>query len=438
MAVMAVPLPFVFLGTFVAATTDNLALLAITGAVMVALLPAGAGLAISQYHLYEVDRLLSRALTYVLLSAVVIGAYVLTVVAAGTALSGATDESQVVAVVATLAAASIASPARRRLQDALDRRFNRREFEAVEMMRRYVREPSAHLTVEHVMREALGDRHLAVAYWVDDRDRWVSYDGRPALRGPGALEAMRRGTPIAAITYDVTRVERRLVQAVTSEAQPELENARLRAAIALQLIEVRESRARIVAAQFAERRKIERNLHDGAQQRLLALAMQLRAAEVSGDPERARSALDGAVDELQLAVRELRDLANGLHPAILHDGGLAAALEDLATRTPVPVSLRITGERFPASVEATAWFIACEAVANAVKHAHPSTINVESKRDQRRLILVVSDNGGGGADPAGRGIRGIADRAEAAGGVLTVTSTHGLGTTVRAELPCES
>ena len=190
---------------------------------------------------------------------------------------------------------------------------------------------------------------------------------------------------------------------------------------------------------MAERHKIERDLHDGAQQRLLGLAMQLRAVELSGDAERMQATVATAVDELQVAVRELRELANGLRPAVLTDGGLAAALDDLAARSPVPVRLETTEERFAPDVEETAWFIACEAVANAVKHAGAAL-----GRHQRpaatddRLRLVIEDDGIGGADPAGSGLRGIADRAEVAGGTLTVRPRGGHGTVVIAELPCAS
>ncbi len=362
----------------------------------------------------------------------------LVVVLAGTILSDVARQSQISAVLGTLIAVSIAWPARRRLQDTLDRRFNRREFEAISIMRRYVRDPSPSTTVEQTMRQAIGDPALDVAYWIDDRSRWVTQDGQPADSSHHGIEVRRRGAPIASITYDTQRIEQQLVEAVAAEARPEIENARLRAAIALQLVEVRESRARIVAAQLAERRKIERNLHDGAQQRLLGLAFHMRAAEVSGDGDRARVVLDTAVEEIQRAVRELRDLANGLHPAILSDGGLAAALDDLAARTPVAVRLQATEERFPPGIEAAAWFIACEAVANAVKHAAATNIEVEALRENGHLVLIVADDGVGGADPAGRGLRGIADRAEAAGGSLIVSPRPGGGTFVRTELPCAS
>jgi signal transduction histidine kinase len=166
--------------------------------------------------------------------------------------------------------------------------------------------------------------------------------------------------------------------------------------------------------------------------------MQLRAVEMSGDSERIRETVATAVDELQAGVRELRELANGLRPAVLTDGGLAAALEDLAARSPVPMRLEMTGERFAPEVEETAWFIACEAVANAVKHAAPHSVAISTCRADGRLRLVIEDDGIGGADPAGSGLRGIADRAEVAGGTLKVLPRGGHGTVVIADLPCES
>jgi signal transduction histidine kinase len=203
-------------------------------------------------------------------------------------------------------------------------------------------------------------------------------------------------------------------------------------------VEVRDSRARIVAAQLEERRKIERNLHDGAQQRLLALALRLRAAEVSNEPERLRLALESGVEEVQEAVRELRNLANGLHPSILNDGGLGAAFDDLASRTPIRVKLSTTDDRFSPGVEEAAWYIACEAVANTVKHAGASTVVICLARENGHLSLVISDDGVGGADRAGSGLRGIADRADALGGRVLVETREGGGTIIRAELPCES
>jgi signal transduction histidine kinase len=288
---------------------------------------------------------------------------------------------------------------------------------------------------------ALGDPTLAVAYLVDDHRQWVSADGQPAAPRDGLVEAVevcRRGRPIARVTFDRGRAEPGLVRAAATAATAELDNAGLRAAVTLQLVEVRQSRARIAAAQFAERRTIERNLHDGAQQRLLALALQLRAAQLGGDEASLRQAISMGIDQLQAAVVELRELANGLHPAVLADGGLAAALDDVAARTPVPIKICAPDRRYAPDLEAAVWFIACEALANAVKHAHPTTIAVNVLARDGQLIVEVRDDGIGGAQPSGPGLRGIADRAEAFGGSLTIRTDAGTGTTIRAELPCES
>ena len=287
-----------------------------------------------------------------------------------------------------------------------------------------------------MLRAATGDPTLAVVYWVEDRALWVTADGETGAVGEPFVEVARNGLPLARISFDPGRTERTVVEAASAAGLSELENARLRAAIALQLVEVRESRSRIVEAQLAERRKIERNLHDGAQQRLLALALQLRAAEISGDQARAMQTLGSAVDEIQVAVRELRDLANGLHPSVLSDGGLQAALETLAVHTAVNVRLEATAQRFAPATEEAAWFIACEAVTNAVKHAVSTMVEIRTCEKDGCLLLVIEDDGIGGADPAGRGLRGIADRAEAAGGRLRVEARPGGGTIVAAELPC--
>jgi signal transduction histidine kinase len=375
--------------------------------------------------------------TWLVLTAAVITIYIVVVVFVGQSIGRAGD-SAIPAVIATLAAASIVGPLRRTIQDVLDRRFNRRRFEMLAMLRAFSREPTPSATVEEALRTAMGDPSLAVAYWIGEREAWASEAGLPITPATDSVAVQRRGETVCEVSFDASALDRPTVEAAAAEVRAELENARLRAAITLQLVEVRESRARIVEAQLAERHKIERDLHDGAQQRLLGLAMQLRAVELSGDHEKMQATVANSVDELQIAVRELRELANGLRPAILTDGGLAAALDDLAARSPVPVRLETTGERFAPDIEETAWFIACEAVANAVKHAAPPSIAIRTCRMDGRLRLVIEDDGIGGADPAGSGLRGIADRAEAIGGTLTVQPGGGHGTIVIAELPCAS
>ena len=440
----AVPFICFVVGAFIAATLDNQVVLGLMFGGFASIIPISSALAIEQYHLYDIERLVSRGVLWVLLSAVLASCYAAIVIVVGGVL-GTTRPggypgggAQLPAIVATLATVSLLGPARRFLQDGLDRRFNRRRFEAVATIRRYLREPSPGVTVEQGLRAALGDETLTLAYWIDERAHWVSAEGSPASPDPSALILQRHSLPMCAMSFDTRRIERGVAEVVAVEALAELENARLRAAITLQLVEVRESRARIAAAQLAERRKIERNLHDGAQQRLLATALQLRAAEVNQSPERVRAAVAGAIDQLQFAIQDLRDLANGLLPATLSDGGLAAAFDDLVSRTPVPVRLRATDRRYPALVEETAWFIACEAVANAVKHAAPHSVAISAEHKSGHLRLVIEDDGIGGANPAGSGLRGIADRAEAFGGRLTVNERPGRGTIITAELPCAS
>jgi signal transduction histidine kinase len=251
------------------------------------------------------------------------------------------------------------------------------------------------------------------------------------------------GEPVAALVHDTTLVdEPKLLRASAAAARLALENARLQAEMRAQLAEVQQSRVRIVAAADEERRRIERDLHDGAQQRLVALALELRGAQRRlgdrADPE-LDLVLAEAVDELKVAVDELRELARGVHPAILTEDGLAAALESLVSRTPFPVSLEVSQGRFPAQVEATAYFVACGALANILKHAQASRALVTAVTRNGLLVVRVEDDGVGGAHAdGGTGLRGLADRVEALGGRLAVVSPVGGGTQVIGEIPCGS
>ena len=248
----------------------------------------------------------------------------------------------------------------------------------------------------------------------------------------------RDGTPLAAVLADpALRRHSRLVDAAVGAAGLALENARLQEDIRAQLAQVAASRTRIVEAGLAERRRLERDLHDGAQQRLLALTMQLGALRSSAHDDRTRALIDDARADLRTAVGELRDLARGLHPAVLTEAGLCAALESVARRLPVPVCLEVPPRRWSSAAEAAAYFVGCEALTNAAKHARARSARVRVQDMVDRLCIEVVDDGIGGADPrAGSGLVGLCDRVAALGGWLEVDSPPGGGTRIRASIPC--
>ena len=216
--------------------------------------------------------------------------------------------------------------------------------------------------------------------------------------------------------------------------------SQLDAELATRLAELRASRARLVEAGDTARRRLERDLHDGAQSRLVALALHLRVARsrAAGDPELARM-LDHAQEELQTSLSELRELARGIHPAVLTERGLEPALQALVARAPVPVTLEAERERLPPPVESAAYFVVSEALSNVAKYAQASHASVEVRRTNGRVTIAVTDDGVGGADvEGGSGLRGLADRVSALDGTLTLDSPEGRGTRLRAEIPCDS
>ena len=197
--------------------------------------------------------------------------------------------------------------------------------------------------------------------------------------------------------------------------------------------EVRTSRARLVAAGDEARRRLERNLHDGAQQRLMSLLLSLRMARSKSDEA---ELFDGPIEELTAALAELRELARGIHPEVLTRRGLAAALAGVAARAPVPVELDVPAERYGEAVEAAVYYVVTEALANVARYAQASAASVRVRRDGGRLGVEVGDDGVGGADPeTGTGLRGLADRVAALDGTLTVDSPPGGGTRVSARIP---
>ena len=226
---------------------------------------------------------------------------------------------------------------------------------------------------------------------------------------------------------------------ITERKAQEAEVHRLNDELHARVEELGASRARIVTAADVERRRLERNLHDGAQQRLVAVSFSLRLAlaKLDSDPAGARAVLVDAGDELALALEELRELARGLHPAILTDRGLRAAVDTLAARAPLPVEIaEIPDHRLPEPVEAAAYYLIAEALTNVAKYAHASTVRARVDAGDGSVVVEVSDDGVGGADPTtGSGLRGLADRVEALGGSLEIVSPAGAGTALRAEIP---
>jgi signal transduction histidine kinase len=291
-----------------------------------------------------------------------------------------------------------------------------------------------------VLARALRDPSLQLAFPAPDGEGLVDADGR-ALPDPTASNrAITRvehdGELLAVLIDDPDAVaeDPGLAEAVGSVARLALENERLAAQVRAQLEEVRASRQRIVDAADAERRRVERDLHDGAQQRLVALAMRLDLArETTGASSQL---LDEATAELRAAVAEVRDLARGLHPPILTEAGLRPAIEALAERAAVPVTIDAPERRYPAPVEAAAYFVINEAITNTTKYAGATAVHVTIEERDGRLTVSIRDDGHGGADPAGgSGLAGLTDRVAALGGRLDVDSPPGGGTTILAELP---
>ncbi|MDA0161756.1 histidine kinase [Solirubrobacter ginsenosidimutans] len=299
-------------------------------------------------------------------------------------------------------------------------------------------------TVRDALAEALGDRALWLAFWLPRLGGYVDPDGHPvALPAPGGPRAVTEiehdGIRVAAIVHDAALLEEpELVRAAGAAAGLALVNERLDAELRAHYEELRASRTRIVAAGDAARRKIERDLHDGAQQHLVSLALTLRLARSSAAPDsKTAILLDAAIDELKHGLSELRELARGIHPAVLTERGLEAALAGLAVRAPVPVT--VTGtleERLPPELESAAYFLVCEALTNVAKYASATEAEVSLRLEAGHVVIEVRDDGCGGADARnGSGLSGIADRVAALDGVLVVQSPRGAGTLVRAELP---
>lgn len=291
----------------------------------------------------------------------------------------------------------------------------------------------------------LRDPSLSLAFWLPEFGAWADQDGREVVL-PGADSQRsstlieRDGEPVAALIHDPSLDdEGELLDAVSAAAGIALENARLQAELRARLDELHESRARVIEAGQDERRRLERNLHDGAQQRLISLSLGLKQLEDRlGDDPAARAEIDQARQEIATSLEELRTIARGLHPAVVSGHGLGVALDTLVANASVPVTLdtELDG-RLEEAIEVAAYYVVSESLANVDKHAGASAASVSVERRNGNLVVEVTDDGIGGADTeGGTGLRGLADRVEAHGGRLRVWTPHGGGTHVRAEIPC--
>ena len=301
-------------------------------------------------------------------------------------------------------------------------------------------------------------------YGLEPQSRHVDIHTFLSLIHPDDREAMRAATDRAALKGEPFRLEHRLADPdsevgwIEARCEPVLSGGRVvrmvgtcldvterkrhEESLQASLAEVRASRIRIVGAADEERRRVERDLHDGAQQRLVSLTMALRLARARLDDQTdpaVLATLEEISGELQLALAELRDLARGIHPALLTERGLAPALESLVLRCPLPAKVVACPDaRLPASLEIAIYYLAAEALTNAIKHARASRVTVSVSAEDHRVVVEVSDDGAGGASIAGgTGLRGLADRVAALDGRLTLHSPPGAGTTLTAELPCE-
>ncbi len=409
-------------------------------------LPIATCIAILRYRLYEIDIVISRTVVYTMLTVSLAATYGVTALVIGVIVG---RRSGIAVAVATLAVAVAFRPLRDRFQDAVDRRFHRARYEAVHRVLAFLDElragRAAPEEIEEVLRSALGVDRLTLRFdGAGPGGCIVDVHGRPYREEARADQEewpiTRAGTALGTMVMCGVSDERRaMVPAVLDASVLAIEIAWLQVELRRQLDEVAASRARLVAVAEGERRRLERDLHDGAQQRLVSIGLALRHAQhaIGVDDSDASSTIDVAVAEIAVAIDELRELARGLRPGSL-DGGLAPALRDLARRAPVPVDVRATDARFDADLETAAYFMACEGLTNAIKHARATRVVLIAHHERDRLIVTISDDGVGGARAeGGSGLTGLGDRIASHRGTLVIDSDKD-GTTLTAELPCGS
>ncbi len=447
----------------------------VLGSLALISLPVAVGIAILKYRLYDIDVVINKTLVYVSLAAFITLVYVVIVVVLG-GLIGAANESLGLSIVATAIVAVAFQPVRERVQRFANRFVYGERATPYEVLARFSERVAGTYATEDVLPRTarviaegtgaeraevwlrIGEELVLGAAWPVDRD------GRRAVPMSGAspeLEGADRTVPVryhdellGAIAVakpageSVSPAEDKLLRDLSSQAGVVLSNVRLTAdlearldQIARQAAELRASRQRIVVAQDAERRRLERNIHDGAQQHLVALAVKLRLARglIRTDPARARSMLEELRGEIDLALDTLNALSLGIYPPLLEEQGIAAALAAQYLRSSLPVHLGVEGvRRHPIEIEAAVYFCCLEALQNAAKYAHASAITVVLREDDGALGFSVADDGVGftsATNGSGTGIQGMRDRIAVLGGDVTIESSPGEGTTVRGRVP---
>ena len=409
---------------------------AIIGLASLVATPAAAAIAVLKHDLYDVDKALALAVTWGLVTALVLGVYAAVSSATGLLVG---RSSEVGVAIGTAAAALVLLPAVRVVRRAVDARMyplRRAARAAVDGLHREVSSGRARPErLQDVLREALRDPGLRVGFRAPGTQSYLDTDGRPVTTAgvPVLLDEEQTGVLVAGSGP----ASPELLREVADRCTTLVEVVRLRSEVAQALREVQSSRTRLVEIGYEERRRMERDLHDGAQQRLVSLGMQLRLAQRHLDDGTVDvdGLLDGSVAELGTAVAELRQIAHGLRPSSLDDG-LPAALSNLVRNLPMTVDMDVDDSPLPDAVATTAYYVASEAITNAVKHAEATRIELRVVRRNGQLMVRVTDDGCGGAR---LGLRsGLADRVAALGGSLQVASPVGRGTEVEVALPCAS
>jgi signal transduction histidine kinase len=403
-------------------------------------IPAGTAIAILRTDLYDVDRALVSGTAYAVLAF-----FVVALAAVISSLAGlvAGNGSMLLAAGATAVTLLALNPLRHRIEQVLSKRLypiRERAIEAAAALRHRVSSGEARPEeLEGVLRVAMRDPNLRLGYVVPGTEKLVDAEGAMVEPTPQTTPVLLAGQTIGILVPGPGSL-RPPPREIATEITMLVEMVRLRMELAVALQDVEASRARLLRASYDERRRLERDLHDGAQQRLVSLGMSLRIAQrhlPAGSAELS-GLIDEAVAEISTAVAELRKIAHGLRPSNLDDG-LPAALANLTSKSPMPIDLDLDAGELPDAVCTTAYFVASEAVTNAVKYAAANRIALRVSQDEAAVHVEISDDGQGGASiRPGGGLAGLVDRVHALGGVLHVVSPHGGGTLVEAVLPCAS